>query len=131
MSESISLTPTLSGNTPEGDLYKYFEDKLPDNLSPDYYNAGLGCEGFARLIVLELGGPDQARIYRVEGTEWDEVLKVYLPSHAFVIHKNNQPTDLAYNNDRPYFGRFLTVAEVREVGEDVTDEIFETPWDML
>ena len=120
------LSPTLSGNIVGEPLFDYFKDKLPQGLSPQVYEQGLGCDGFSRLISSELGGPKKARIYVIEQTMPSDPNEVF--RHSYVIPENANPRDLAFNNWEP---DMKTVEEVLEQGTDVTDEIFSTPWDRL
>ncbi len=121
----VKLTPTLSGNTPGTPLFDFFSDRLPPDLPQEVYDHGLGCQGYARLILGELGGPTQARIffviYRIE--------KENQEGHVFVVDNAQLPHEIAYNNDPP--NRILTVEEVKNRGEDITDITLNEPWEKL
>mgnify|MGYP001558850056 FL=1 len=108
-------------------MFDYFKDRLPPGLSQRYYEEGLGCEGYARLITSELGGPKKARIYRIESVYPGDSPQDAV-SHAYVVPENANPRDLAFNNEGP---DLKTVEEVLKQGTDVTDEIFSTPWNKL
>ena len=125
--ESKRLSPTLSGNIKGEPLFNYFRDRLPPGLRPEVYEHGLGCDGFARLISSELGGPKKARIYSIERVEPGDRPQDAV-KHTYVIPENASPRDLAFNNWGP---DLKTVEQVLKQGTDVTDEIFSTPWDRL
>jgi len=120
------LSPTLSGNIKGEPLFDYFKDKLPPGLSPKVYEQGLGCDGYARLITSELGGPKRARIYVIEQPMPSDPKEVF--RHTYVIPEKANPRDLAFNNWGP---EMKTVEEVLKQGTDVTDEIFSTAWNRL
>jgi len=126
------LTPTLSGNTPGEPLYGHFHKRLPRRLNRSTYEHGLSCLGYARLIVLDLGGIEKAKIYWIEQRNGSEIL-----GHAYVVPIDSKTTDLAFNNniDAPFFprplNRKLTVKEVLKRGTDITEEIFKKPWKRL
>jgi len=119
------LEPTLSGNIPGTPLYEHFVKHLPPDLSEEVYRK-LGCQGYARLIVNELGGPEKAMIM------WVEIENPINPeepfSHAYVIPINALDSDLAYNN---VFGDGTTIVEIRNKGLDRTNEILNSPWEEL
>ncbi len=86
----------------------------------------LSCFGTARILIEQLGGPEIARIYKIQihiiGEEESH-------EHAYVIPVK------AKDNDRPLndqgFLPELKVGTIRRAGKDVTEEILETPWSQL
>lgn len=70
---------------------------MPSGLRRDIYNQGLSCDGFSRLISSELGGPENARIIRVDRVERGDRAQDAV-SHTYVIPPNAKPDDLAYNS---------------------------------
>ena len=124
------LTPTLEGNGKGDPLYKYFETRLPNDLSKERYENGLTCLGFAKLIIGELGGPSKARImWLTEGEEDDPTI-----AHAFVVRDGAAPEEPAYQNNftgEKYRTSYVTNGYLREHGEDITEEILAESWDHL
>lgn len=124
------LTPTLKGEAPGTPLYDYFADRLPADLPTEVYERGLGCFGFARLILQELGGPEAARIYEIRRQTDSPEDPI---THGFVVPLNADPAEPAYNNtlnvlmkDQP-----LSNIQVIQEGKDITDEILVSPWTEL
>ena len=100
-------------------LYEYFSKKLPPDLPEDILKK-LSCLGFARLVLEELGGVDNARIYWVLETDKGDSV-----NHAFVVKTDAQPTDLAYNN---YLDPWMNVEEVKKFGKDITQVVIRGSW---
>lgn len=124
------LTPTSHGEVPGTPLYDYFAGRLPADLPRELYEGGIGCFGFARLILGELGGPQAARIYEIRRQTDSPEDPI---THGFVVPLNADPDEPAYNNnlrvlmeDKPLSNR-----QVIEEGVDVTDEILASPWEEL
>lgn len=125
LKQSSKLEPMLTGNIPGTPLYEHFLNYLPPDLPKATYDK-LGCQGYARLIVGELGGPEQARIMWVEKENPINPEEPF--SHAYVVPINARGSDLAYNNA---FGDGVTVQEIKTEGLDRTDEILNAPWEEL
>jgi hypothetical protein len=87
----------------------------------------LSCFGTARIIVEQSGGTKNARIYKmkinIEGAD--------IPyEHAYVILKKARDEDRPLNErEFAYFG--FNVKYIKRHGQDVTDEILNTPWNQL
>ncbi|GEM_PF-5637653 len=125
-SPEIKLTPTLSGNVPGTPLFDFFNDRLPPDLPQEVYDYGLSCQGYARLILEQLGGPTQARVFLLYGKGEG---KARQNGHVYVIGNTQLPEEVAYNSDMPEWT--FTVDEVRKRGEDITDITLNEPWEKL
>jgi hypothetical protein len=125
----IQLTPTLHGNSPGYPYFEYFARRLPEDLPRELYEQGLSCYGYARLMVLDFGGPEKARIYMIERP--DKTDPKYRLSHGYVIKIGMNEEELAYNNEDRYWGKYFTVGEVLAEGTDITEEIFSLQWSEL
>ena len=110
----------LRPDSSDEELYEYFYNNLPPELSKEFYEMGLACTGFARLIIMKLGGPDKARAY------W--IRHFANTGHVYVVPKESQPRNLAYNNVNQ---KKLTIHSVLQRGADITDEIFNSKWEEL
>lgn len=86
----------------------------------------LSCFGTARILVEQLGGPKIARIYKIQ----IHIIGEDEPhEHAYVIPVNAKDKDKPLNDQG--FSPELKVGTIRRAGEDVTEEILETPWSQL
>lgn len=122
------LTPDLSGRKPGQPLFEYFRKRLPPDLPAEVYDEGLSCQGFARLIIDELGGPEEARAFWIEEETDPGSVDVEKSGHTYVVKNGSAPSSLAYNNkDREN----QTVSYVLKHGIDNTGQLYSMPWDML
>ncbi|OGM76532.1 hypothetical protein A2210_02475 [Candidatus Woesebacteria bacterium RIFOXYA1_FULL_40_18] len=91
---------------------------------PDPKN--LSCYGTARILVEQLGGPQIARIYKIQ----IHIISEEEPhEHAYVIPVDAKNSDTPLNDQG--FLPEIKVGTVRRSGKDVTEEILETPWSQL
>lgn len=100
--------------------------EFPTELDEAKFVEGLSCFGHARLILLSRGGKGVGKIFQVEKgeEEWSGGKDV----HAYVVLKNAPDDGLALNDSMQWH---LTNRQVKQMGEDVTDEIFNSEWNEL
>ena len=110
----------LKPDPSDEELYLHFVNNLPPELPRELYENGLSCVGFARLIIMELGGPDKAKAI------W--VRHFANTGHAYVVPKGSPSQDLAYNNN---FSKKLTNREVLKRGKDITEDVFKWKWEEI
>lgn len=94
---------------------------LPEGLSPLLFVHGLSCYGTARLLVDSLGGRTKARVYEV----WFEDGEF---SHAYVLPLGVSELDRALNADA---SDTISIKQVKILGQDITDWVFEQSWEEL
>ena len=110
----------------QAELWKYFCTKGLQYFPgfPPYYTSDKGppaCIAMAKLIVYDLGGPGEARIwYKYFG--WQKQF-----GHAFVVARSQEATDYAYNNYLPNTKPY-TVEWVMNGGKDKTDIYIREDW---
>ena len=86
-------------------------------MGPEALERGMSCVASARLIVMEMGGPTQARSYWVEKD-----------IHQFVVKNGQTDDELAYNNT---CGQKRHVWYVKKYGVDTTEEDLAAPIEQL
>ena len=134
MKEGSSLKPKMSKEA----LKLYFKDRLPSGEIRDlllgvkvrpFGVKSFSCLDYARLILEEFGGPDQARIYWLENDERGT-------GHAFVVPNELLPRQSAFNSflRKSYKESILgphTAGFLRRNAEDVTEEVLVYKWEAL
>lgn len=110
------MRPDLNESQLVNYLSKQLKSLLPGTRE-HVFEQGLPCLVAARLIVMDMGGPNHARIWRVE-TDY----------HAYVVGNEQKGNELAFNN---YLNKRRTVGYVRSNGKDNTDEYFGETWTRL
>jgi hypothetical protein len=120
----INQALVFYGNQPGEPMYEYFSDKLPEGLMAEEYAKGRSCMTYAKLILNEIGGPNKARVYYVGDPK--------TKGHTLVVPNEFSDDRLALNNLRvdDKWGR-LRVGKVKEIGEDITEEIVREDWERL
>jgi len=122
------LTPDLEGTMPEEPLFEYFLTKLPEDLSVEEYNKILSCQGFAKLMILDLGGPEKAKAYWVPEESNPSSVDNERTGHTYVVQIGSDPLSRAFNNKR---GENRNVAYVLEHGVENTGQLFSMLWNQL
>lgn len=112
------MSKVLRHDFTQTDLIRYFYPKIFTlaALNPNVLDRGLACTASARLIVLDFGGPEKARIYWVKPD-----------SHAYVVKNDQKDTEFAYNNS----GRRKRKVGFVKQYEDKTEEYFKESWSRL